>query len=87
MQISEASIKDMLKQGKSTKDILLACGFNPETMDPSLLSLFSTMVAILIPLLSSVDSMNSNIQDMNSKMDALTKLLIEKKSKNSSNSS
>lgn len=87
MQISEASIKDMLKQGKSTKDILFAFGFNPETMDPSLLSLFSTMVAILIPLLSSVDSMNSNIQDMNSKMDALTKLLIEKKSKNSSNSS
>lgn len=87
MQISEASIKDMLKQGKGTNDILLAFGFSPETMDPSLVSLFSAMVAMLVPLLDSVDSMDSNIQDMNSKIDALTNLLIEKKSKNSTISS
>ena len=87
MQISEASIKDMLKQGKSTKEVLLAFGFSPEAMDPSLVSLFSTMVAILVPLLGSVDSMDSSIQDMNSKIDALTNLLIEKNGKNSTNSS
>ena len=87
MQISEASIKDMLKQGKSTKEVLLAFGFSSEAMDPSLVSLFSTMVAILIPLLGSVDSMDSSIQDVNSKIDALTNLLIEKNGKNSTNSS
>ena len=84
MQISEASIKDMLKQGKSTNDILLAFGIDPKSLDSSSISLISTLIAMLASFMNTIDS---NFQDMNSKIDALTNLLIEKKSKNSTNSS
>ena len=84
MQISEASIKDMLKQGKSAKDIILAFDIDPKSLDSSSLSLISTLIAMLASFMNTIDS---NFQDMNSKIDALTNLLIEKKSKNSSNSS
>ena len=84
MQISEASIKDMLKQGKSAKDIILAFGIDPKSLDSSFLSLISTLIAILASFINTIDS---NFQDINSKIDALTNLLIEKKSKNSTISS
>ena len=84
MQISEASIKDLLKQGKSAKDVLLAFGIDPKSLDSSSLSLVSTLITMLSSFMESIDS---NFQDMNSKIDALTNLLIEKKSKNSTNSS
>ena len=84
MQISEASIKDMLKQGKSTNDILVSCGIDPKSLDPSAVSLISTLIAMLA---SFMDTIDSNFQDMNSKIDDLAKLILESKNKNSSNSS
>ena len=84
MQISEASIRDMLKQGKSANEILVCFGFDPESLDPSLASLISTLIAMLS---SFMDSIDSNFQDMNSKIDALTNMLLESKNRNSSNSS
>lgn len=84
MKISEASIKDMLKQGKSANEILVCLGFDPESLDPSLASLISTLIAMLS---SFVDSIDSNFQDMNSKIDALADMLLESKNRNSSNSS
>lgn len=84
MQISEASIKDMIKQGKSANEILVCLGFDPESLDPSLASLISTLIAMLS---SFMDSIDSNFQDMNSKIDTLTNMLLESKNRNSSNSS
>ena len=84
MQISEALIKDMLKQGKGANDILVSLGFAPESLNPAIASLISTLITMLSSLMDSIDT---NFQDMNSKIDALTDMLIESKNKNSSNSS
>lgn len=84
MQASEASIKDMLKQGKSTNDILISVGIDPKSLDPSVSSLISTLITMLA---SFMDTIGSNLQDMNSKIDELNKLLLISTNKNSSNSS
>ena len=70
----------MLKQGKSTNDILISFGFDPKTIDPALVAFISTLMAM-------VDSIDSNIQDMNSDIKDLKKLLISATNKDSSNSS
>ena len=84
MQISEASIKDMLKQGKSANDILVGFDIDPKSLDPSVVSLVSTLISMLA---SFMDTIDSNFQDMNSKIDDLAKLILSSKNKNSSNSS
>lgn len=76
----EASIKDMLEQGKSTDDILIGFGFNPKTMDPALVAFISTLIAM-------IGSIDSNLQDMSSKIDDLKELILDRTNRNSSNSS
>ena len=74
----------MLKQEKSANDILLSFDLDPESLDPSLVSLISTLITMLA---SFIDTIDSNFQDINSKIDDFTKLILSSKNKNSSNSS